>query len=312
MTRKKIALGARGIRKRRRLKHIAVLPSLITLLNGLCGFTAIYLASQGLGAAWEPEIFPEVNFSFFALAGYMIFLGMVADVLDGHIARISKSTSSFGAQLDSLCDVITFGVAPAFLMLNVVEAYSHYLRFASQNYALIPERIVYLVAIVYVMCAIIRLARFNAEGKSDAAHLGFVGLPSPPAAGVIVSVIVFQQDFLPRIAGWHAGSLDGYMLATVWVLPVITLLAGLLMVTRIPYPHSVNRILSGKKRFSTFLAILFLLPLMIWNLQLTMVLGFCAFVLYGAARRLFVMTFSRKKKEAEAMKSRENNFGSGI
>ena len=307
------ARGPRGPRrKRRRLKHIAVLPSLVTLMNGMAGFTAIFLASQGAGTAWELELFPETNLSFFALAGYMIFLGMVADMLDGHIARISKSTSSFGAQLDSLCDVVTFGVAPAFLMLQLVEAYSYYLRFASQDFTLIFERVVYLIAIVYVMCAIVRLARFNVESKSDDTHLGFVGLPSPPAAGVIVSVVVFHQDFLPRVSLWAAG-IDGFATAIIWILPALTLLAGLLMVTRIPYPHVLNRILSGKKRLSTFLVILFVLPLMIWNIQLAMALGFCIFVLYGVIRWL-LMSPSRRRKgtEARTEKSWERNLGGGI
>ncbi|MCL2191213.1 MAG: phosphatidylcholine/phosphatidylserine synthase [Treponema sp.] len=302
-------MRARGQRrKRRKLKHIAVLPSLVTLVNGMCGFTAIFFASRGMGTAWELDLLPETNISFFALAGYMIFLGMVADMLDGHIARISKTTSSFGAQLDSLCDVITFGVAPAFLMLQLVEAYSHQLTFASY---VISERVVYLVAIVYVMCAIIRLARFNVESKNDDTHLGFAGLPSPPAAGVIVSIVVFQQDFLPRISRWDA-LVDGFSVAIIWILPFVTLLAGLLMVTRIPYPHVLNRILSGKKRFSTFLLILFVLPLMIWNIQLTMALGFSVFVLYGVIRWLFVQAFSRKRKGQERERSWERNLGSGI
>ena len=313
---RRLPLRARGPRsprrKRRKLKHIAVLPSLVTLLNGMAGFTAIFLASQGVGTVWEIDLLPETNLSFFALAGYTIFLGMIADMLDGHIARISKSTSSFGAQLDSLCDVITFGVAPAFLMLQLVEAYSYYLRFASQDFTLMFERIVFLIAIVYVMCAIIRLARFNVESKTDDTHLGFVGLPSPPAAGIIVSIVVFQQDFLPRISRW-AASVDGFAMAIIWILPLVTLLAGLLMVTRIPYPHVVNRILSGKKRFSTFLLILFVLPLMIWNIQLAMALGFCIFVLYGVIRWLFTAPARRRKgAEARTDKSWERNLGSGI
>jgi len=299
-------------RKRRKLKNIAVLPSLVTLVNGICGFTAVFLASHGADAVWEPEFFQAANFSFFALAGYVIFIGMIADVLDGHIARISKSTSSFGAQLDSLCDVITFGVAPAFLMVKVTEAYSHSLRFVSYDFAFISERVVYLIAIVYVMCAIIRLARFNVESKNGNTHLGFAGLPSPAAAGVIVSIVVFQQDFLPRIARWSDGSADGFAVAITWILPIVTLGAGLLMVTRVSYPHAVNRILRGKKRFSTFLIILFLLPPMLWNVQLTMVVGFSAFALFGVIRWVFVKAFSRRRKEAETEASREKNFGSGI
>ena len=258
-------------------------------------------------------MFPAVNFSYFTLAGYLIFLGMIADVLDGHIARISKSTSSFGAQLDSLCDVITFGVAPAFLMSKMIEAYSQYAQFARNNFVLIPERIVLLIAIVYVMCAIIRLARFNVENKNDDTHLGFVGLPSPSAAGMLVSIIVFQQDFLPRISRWHSGSVaDGFTMVTFWVLPCVALLVGILMVSRIPFPHALNSILRGKKRFSTFLLILFVLPLMIWNIQLTMVLGFSGFALFGVIRWLFAKTFFRKKKAAETEQQNEDNLGSDI
>ena len=96
----------RRVRKQR-LKYVTVLPSLITILNGVCGFTAIIFASRGA----------------FALAGYMVLVAMIADMLDGRLARMSKNTSSFGGQLDSLCDIISFGVAPAFLMLEVLQEY---------------------------------------------------------------------------------------------------------------------------------------------------------------------------------------------
>jgi CDP-diacylglycerol--serine O-phosphatidyltransferase len=266
-------------------------------MNGLCGFTAIIFASKGLEAAWRPNLLPKVNISFFALAGYLIFLGMIADVLDGHIARISKSTSSFGAQLDSLCDAISFGAAPAFLMLKLVEVYSHILYFENDRHALLFGRMVYLVAIIYAMCAIIRLARFNVENKEDnSAHLSFAGLPSPPAAGMIVSLVIFQQDFLPKIMELpDKSSLHFLQAATVWALPVITLIAGLLMVTRIPYPHIVNRLLRGKKRFSTFILVVFTLLLVIWNIQIAMVLGFFVFMLYGLIRWVALRCIPRKQ-----------------
>jgi CDP-diacylglycerol--serine O-phosphatidyltransferase len=279
-------LKKRSVRKKRRLKYIAILPSLVTLMNGLCGFTAIIFASKAVDTMWQPQMLPKVNISFFALAGYMIFLGMVADVLDGHVARISKSTSSFGAQLDSLCDAISFGAAPAFLMLKLVEVQSHLLHFENDRQELLFGRLVYLTAIVYAMCAIIRLARFNVENKEDeSSHLSFAGLPSPPAAGMIVSLVIFQQDFLPKIMELpDKSSLHFLQAATVWALPVITLIAGLLMVTRIPYPHIVNRVLRGKKRFSTFILVVFTLLLVIWNIQIAMVLGFFVFMLYGLIR----------------------------
>src|SRR5210317_410021 len=100
--------------RRQRLKYITILPSLVTILNGICGFTAIVFA--GKGAMLGPG-----GFSYFSLSGYMVVLAMIADMLDGRLARMNKSTSSFGGQLDSLCDIISFGVAPAFLILKMME-----------------------------------------------------------------------------------------------------------------------------------------------------------------------------------------------
>ena len=288
-------------RKRRRLKYIAVLPSIVTLMNGLCGFSAIVFASRGPDAVWRPNLFPRGNtaVSFFALAGYMIFLGMIADVLDGHVARISKSTSGFGAQLDSLCDVISFGVAPAFLMLQVMEVHFRHYQFDNSWLGMIFGRAVFLIAIIYAMCAVIRLARFNVENKEDdSSHTSFVGLPSPPAAGLIVSMVIFRQDFLPKIAAWSGEIYRVVESISIWGLPIVALIAGLLMVTRIPYPHVVNRLLRGKKSFFTFLLVLFVLLLMIWSIQLAMVLGFCIFMLFGIIHWLVSLLFFRQKKEA--------------
>jgi hypothetical protein len=85
-----------------------------------------------------------------------------------------------------------------------------------------------------------------------------------------------------------------------------------MMVTRVPYPHFVNRLFRGKKRFSIFLLIIFVLPLMIWNIQLAMALGFCVFTLYGLIRWLFMIVFSEKRKDAEVEKPMDQNLGSGI
>jgi len=289
----------KGRRKRRRLKYIAILPSLVTLMNGFCGFVSILLASRGPDMVWRPHLLLKAHVSYFALAGYMIFLGMIADVLDGHLARISKTTSSFGAQLDSLCDAITFGVAPAFLMLQLTQANARYFQLVNNQPATLSGRVVFLIAILYVMCAIIRLARFNVETAVEDTHLSFAGLPSPPAAGTIVSLVIFQQDFLPKITNWPAGFITASELAAVWALPIITLMAGLLMVTRIPYPHVVNRVLRGKKQFSTFLLVVFTVFLVIWNIQLAMTLGFCVFVVYGLIQWLVTRIIRSIKKEVK-------------
>ena len=176
-------------------------PSLITLLNGICGFAAIVFASKGV----EHMSVRQINLSYFAWSGYMIFFAMIADMLDGRVARISKTTSSFGGQLDSLCDAISFGVAPAFLMLKVLD---HKLdetvgpEFTFEGFV---YRFVWLAAAAYMACATIRLARFNVENEEDeTAHMSFVGLPTPAAAGVLASLIVFYQDLLGKLgdAAW--------------------------------------------------------------------------------------------------------------
>ena len=96
--------------RRQRLQNITILPSLVTIINGICGFAAIVFTSKN-----------EFN-----MACYVILLAMIADMLDGRLARMSKTTSSFGGQLDSLCDVVSFGAAPAFLMLKVLESELHF------------------------------------------------------------------------------------------------------------------------------------------------------------------------------------------
>src|SRR4051794_24280807 len=96
------------------VKKIAVLPTLLTLGNGICGFAAIAYASKIL-----PTATPEENDAYFAWAGWFILFGMIFDMLDGYVARLSKTASDFGGELDSLCDVVTFGVTPAFLLLKL-------------------------------------------------------------------------------------------------------------------------------------------------------------------------------------------------
>jgi CDP-diacylglycerol--serine O-phosphatidyltransferase len=153
------------------VRKIAILPTLLTLGNAVSGFAAIAFASR-----IERNATPEEISFYFRFAGALIVLAMLFDALDGYVARLSKSASDFGAQLDSLCDAISFGVAPAFLLLRLGQvdwAESELARYA-----------VAVVAGLYVVCTILRLARFNLETTTDpASHKRFKGLPSPAAAG---------------------------------------------------------------------------------------------------------------------------------
>lgn len=118
----------------RRIRTVAVLPTLFTLANLVCGFFAIVVAARVDPPTEDQTPRAEVigTFNLFKavrsldkedpvhncmLSAWLIFLAMIFDALDGHVARLSKTTSDFGAQLDSLCDVVTFGVAPAFLLV---------------------------------------------------------------------------------------------------------------------------------------------------------------------------------------------------
>src|SRR4030043_218181 len=144
--------------RRQRLKYITILPSLVTILNGVCGFAAIAFASKGASGGVNHFSYHRITLPYFAMAGYMILLAMIADVLDGRLARMSKNTSSFGGQLDSLCDIISFGVAPAFLMLKILE---YKLGSIAGHPGLVSflERFIWLAAASYISCAAIRLAR---------------------------------------------------------------------------------------------------------------------------------------------------------
>jgi len=261
--------------RRQRLKYITILPSLITILNGVCGFAAIVFASKGAAAGLG-------QFSYLAIGGYMILLAMIADMLDGRVARMSRSTSSFGGQLDSLCDIISFGVAPAFLMLKVLE---HKLAgFAEFSTALenLLRRFIWLAAAAYISCAAIRLARFNVENEEDeSAHMSFIGLPTPAAAGVIVSLIIFHQETLPELS---AKNTYAYLIcenAIIYSLPFIVLGVAVLMVSRIRYPHILNQYIKGKKPFAHFIRALLGIGLIIWSRQAALVLIFCGFAASG-------------------------------
>lgn len=197
----------------RPLRKVALLPTLITLGNAVCGMMAIF-------SCFKPD---------FEAAGFWILGGMVFDALDGKVARATGTASQFGAQLDSLCDALTFGVAPA-----VMVWFATLHRFPS----LFPHHMVTVGCVFYALAAIIRLARFNIETTADLkSHLEFSGLPSPAAAGVIASTFV-----LWRYAGPWADLL-------IKALPPAVFLIGVLMISRVRYPHILNRLFSG---FSPF------------------------------------------------------------
>ena len=235
-------------RRQRMVASIAILPSLLTLSNGLLGFAAIAVATR------QETAFTDA-LSNQAIACWLIVLAMLCDMLDGRVARMTRLTSDFGGQLDSMCDIISFGVAPAMIMLRTTVLALHETLGVEVHRTF--ERAIWCCAATYVACAVVRLARFNVENEpNESAHMDFKGLPSPGAAGGLLSLILLFEHFRNKSdGGWLADSLlkadwfaGQWLLATICILlPVITVTLGLLMVSRLPYVHLVNQYVRGKK-----------------------------------------------------------------
>jgi CDP-diacylglycerol---serine O-phosphatidyltransferase len=182
---------------RRRLRRgVVVLPSAFTLGNLFLGVWAVVAASRGQ----------------FETAGWLIVWAAVMDMLDGRIARYTSTGSEFGAQLDSLVDAISFGVAPALIV------YFAYFTEGPWNWTIV---------FFYVAAAIIRLARFNVE-QAGVAKANFHGLPSPTAGMTLATFYPFSQTAF----------FQQYLIDLRWniLLPVLILAVSVLMVSHVLYP----------------------------------------------------------------------------
>jgi CDP-diacylglycerol--serine O-phosphatidyltransferase len=264
--------------KRRRLQYITLLPSLVTLINGVCGFAAIGLAAKG----------PD----HYALAGYMIFVAMIADMLDGRLARMSHSTSSFGGQLDSLCDMISFGAAPAFLSLKLLmNSLPIILSPKIELLGDFVERLIWLSAAIYMCCAAVRLARFNVENVEDeTAHMSFSGLPTPAAAGVLASMVILYQHITEDSAKETFLFIAGRW-TIIHFMAFVTITLAVLMVSRIRYSHVVNQSLRGKKPITHLVWTVALLGMIyLCSLQMAMVILFGGFAASGMVRWMWYHT----------------------
>lgn len=280
--------------RKQRLRYIAVLPSFITLINAICGFASITIASKGFMAGEARVHLMGLKLTNFGLAGLMIFIAMIADMLDGRVARMSHSTSSFGGQLDSLCDAVSFGIAPAFLVFQYLNHEIIHLVNPPLFFKNFIFRFVWLSCAVYVACTVVRLARFNVENEEDeSAHMSFTGLPSPAAAGVLASLVIFIQD-LYVLPGNESMIYKIAQTIIVYSLPFVTLAIGLLMIGRVVYPHVVNRYFRGKKPLTHLIGCVAVIGLIIWSFAFTLVFAFVTFALSGVLRTVFERR-SRKK-----------------
>lgn len=253
-------LADRDVRSAMARRSVSVLPTFLTLGNAACGFGAITFAGRWTGYDQTTSLFA---------AACLIYLAMVFDAFDGSTARRLKQTSEFGAQLDSLCDAISFGAAPALLMLQLADGFH--------------PRVLWLVAALYVVCTVLRLARYNIEADDTNKDRSFRGLPSPAAAGTVASfpLMIFglkslelsAQDFLwEGFAGW----IDW---ATARALPPITLVVAFLMVSQVRYPNTFHYLVRGRRngpyliKLVFAVAVFFVMP----QIAVPMLFGWYAF-----------------------------------
>jgi len=270
----------------RRLKDVPVLPSLITLGNLFFGFLAIAKVADALRLAQPGEPFATAV-PFFELAAVLVFVAMVFDALDGRVARMTGQATPFGAQLDSMADMVTFGVTPAFLGKVLVDWHAQ-----SDANGLLPlhPKLFYAAAAVYVVCAALRLARFNVETSvDDDDHREFKGLPSPAAAAVVCALVALfccRNDSEAKLGHWllRPDQFDWIVVA----MPGVLALLGLLMVSRVPYPHALHAVLKGRHSlpFLAAVVVLIIVAALEWQLALAVcTLGYVGWGLLLAVYR---------------------------
>jgi CDP-diacylglycerol--serine O-phosphatidyltransferase len=188
-----------GLRRPSIRQVVVVMPSAFTLGNLFFGFWAIVSAFNG-------------NFRW---AGWFIVFAGILDMLDGRVARLSGTGTRFGAELDSLVDVISFGVAPALLM--------YFLDFSNAG------RFAWILCYIYVVAVALRLARFNVLSAGKPSSSWFTGMPSPAAGMTLAAYYPFSQT------NWYRASL-AYLDLQHEGLVVLMLLLAVLMVSNVKYP----------------------------------------------------------------------------
>ncbi len=253
---------------RSRRRGIYLLPNLFTTGGLFAGFFAIVAAIAG-------------NWSAAAAA---IFVAWLMDGLDGRIARLTRTQSAFGEQYDSMADLVSFGIAPAL----VVYMWSlHWLDVYGWQWA----RAGWLAAFVYVVTAALRLARFNARAHTVDKRW-FQGLPSPSGAALIAGGVWLGQS-----AGFGGRAL---------VIPalVVTILAGLLMVSSIPYYGFKNLKLQGRVPFAYVLVVPLIFVVVAFSPPKTLFFLFFVYAMSGPV--LWVGRIVRRRRIARDLENRRN------
>jgi len=268
-------------------RKIVIVPTLLTLGNAVCGLASIAYASRIGKDGFDPDL----KMSYLAVSGWLIVAAMVFDALDGFFARLVRSTGRFGAELDSLCDAVSFGAAPAFLLLQLGPTWDQ-----PRLHQLLAG-----VATLYLMCTILRLARYNVEAlEGIGSGKRFRGLPSPAAAGCVASLALLRGAIAAHWPGYDREAV--HALIEVWATAGAFLVA-LLMVSQVSYPHLTKQLL--RRGRTTAPLVLTSALLLIVAREPALVLVFWGYALVGLSRHIWVRATARRRELAARLDERQ-------
>ncbi|KPK55743.1 MAG: CDP-diacylglycerol--serine O-phosphatidyltransferase [Thiotrichales bacterium SG8_50] len=251
----------------KRRRGIYLLPNLFTTAALFAGFYAIVAATQGR----------------FEAAAVAVFVAMLLDGIDGRVARLTNTQSAFGAEYDSLADMISFGLAPA---LVTYEWALHSLG-----------KLGWLAAFVYTAGAALRLARFNTQiGVADKHY--FQGLPSPSAAAIVVGLVWVGHNYIGPDAPMNVVALT------------ITILAGVLMVSNVRYHSFKSLDVRGRVPFVAILLVVLIIVFVSIDPPLILFSGFLIYVLSGPVLTLTQLRKRRAERHAQRSDASQDETGS--
>jgi CDP-diacylglycerol--serine O-phosphatidyltransferase len=249
--------------------------NLVTLGNLACGVVAMLLCVTAV---------LENNPHRLYEGGLYLVLANLLDAVDGKLARITGSASPLGAQLDSLADAVTFGVAPGILSISLLRVMGPGLDIDMH------PRLMIIAPVIFSCCAVLRLARFNVDHESEDLtkdHAHFIGLPSPGAAALPIALVLFffgvEDTKLFTIDGEVLFALQYWSLV---IIPFLLMGLGLLMVSRVPYPHFFAWMTRSRRPVKTLAKFVVLFGLLFLEPELAMVFMAGLFVFVPLIRDL--------------------------
>lgn len=241
-------------------------PNLMTAGNLFCGFAAIL----NILTYWMENPRPEQTFIHYYWAIGLILGACLFDALDGRIARMVGEESPFGREFDSLADTVSFGVAPALLVHDIV------LKDLNKQY----DQIGWLIAFFYLLCGTMRLARFNctaAAAPKAGASKDFQGCPIPAAAGVISSLTLL-------LLGFYESNPDHQVGPWKYALVFVMIMLSILMFSNVPYPSFKGLGWKTKRSFPWVLGAMLVLMFTVWKWRYMLPTLFLSYLFYGLIR----------------------------